>query len=164
MKPTKNRVFCIECGKSKMLFETEKKALLFMKFNNDEIAEENEAVPSRAYFCEACGGWHLTHLTNTHPTKTPTQKAIELMHKQQDFFQAKEDSRMQLLEEQKKEREETHSYALTQLSKVDNLIKNGKTDEALLLVNNLLELSKTKYIKPRVNRRINKRYQLLTNQ
>lgn len=62
MKPTKNRVFCKECSRVKMLFETEKKAQLFMKFNNEEIAAENGHAPTRAYFCESCGRWHLTHI------------------------------------------------------------------------------------------------------
>ena len=38
MKP-KNRVFCYDCGRPKLLFETEKKALNFIKFNADEINE-----------------------------------------------------------------------------------------------------------------------------
>ncbi len=45
-----------------MLFETEKKALLFIKFNADEISEEHEVTPTRAYYCESCMGWHVTHI------------------------------------------------------------------------------------------------------
>lgn len=157
MKPTKNRVFCNECQRTKMLFETEKKALLFMKFNNDEIAEENDKVPMRAYFCEACGGWHITHYIAPQRNKTKTQRAIEYLHTQQEIQKAKEES-------QKKEQKETHNYVINQLDEIDKQIKNGNTDEALVLVKNLLELSKTKNIKLRVKRRINKRYQLLTNQ
>ena len=33
MKPTKCKVFCLDCGRSKMLFDTEKKAQTFIKFN-----------------------------------------------------------------------------------------------------------------------------------
>ena len=40
MKPNKNIVYCTDCNRRKMLFETEKKADNFMKFNNDEIEEE----------------------------------------------------------------------------------------------------------------------------
>lgn len=61
MKP-KNRIYCNACGRSKMLFETEKKALLFIKFNSEEILEDNEITPTRAYYCESCMGWHVTHI------------------------------------------------------------------------------------------------------
>ena len=60
MKPTKNRVFCHDCGKVKMLFESEKAANTFMKFNSEEIAELNGHAPIRSYFCIACNGWHVT--------------------------------------------------------------------------------------------------------
>ena len=63
MKP-KNRIYCQACGRSKLLFETEKKALLFIKFNANEILEENEVAPTRAYYCESCMGWHVTHIKN----------------------------------------------------------------------------------------------------
>ena len=40
MKPSKNKVFCYDCGRNKMLFETEKKANTFLKFNADVIEED----------------------------------------------------------------------------------------------------------------------------
>ena len=57
MKPTKNRVFCRECGRMKMLFEEEKQALGFLKSNSSDF---NGKVPTRAYYCDACFGWHIT--------------------------------------------------------------------------------------------------------
>lgn len=60
MKPTKNKVFCRDCNRTKMLFPSEEKALNFIKFNSEEIAEESEKVPVRAYFCDFCNGWHVT--------------------------------------------------------------------------------------------------------
>ena len=60
MKPTKNRVFCPECGRAKMLFQTEKKAEGFIRFNGDDIPMP-EGCTLRTYYCEACGGWHITH-------------------------------------------------------------------------------------------------------
>lgn len=61
MKPTKNRVFCTNSHRVKMLFPTQEKADNFIKFNADSIAENNKRVPVRSYFCPACGGWHVTH-------------------------------------------------------------------------------------------------------
>lgn len=64
MKPTKNLYYCCDCGKTKMLFKTEKKALTFLRFNVDEIASRNAdgKAPVRVYHCVACGGWHTTSL------------------------------------------------------------------------------------------------------
>ena len=60
MKPTRNKIHCPECGRTKMLFESEEKAINFMRFNNEQIIEETGKAPVRAYYCNACGGYHLT--------------------------------------------------------------------------------------------------------
>ena len=44
-KPTKNRIMCPECGRTKMLFETESKARNFIKFNGEDFGHENELRP-----------------------------------------------------------------------------------------------------------------------
>jgi hypothetical protein len=78
MKPTKNRVYCKDCGKSKMLFETEKKAETFMKFNSGEIEEESGYKPERCYFCTYCGGWHVTSRKEYLAIKSRTEKVLDL--------------------------------------------------------------------------------------
>lgn len=60
MKPTRNKYYCIACGHTKMRFETEKEALLFMEYNADDILEETGKKPVRAYYCDVCMAWHLT--------------------------------------------------------------------------------------------------------
>ncbi len=45
MKPIKNKVFCKNCGRTKMLFDTEKKAENFIKFNKEEIETESGYGP-----------------------------------------------------------------------------------------------------------------------
>ena len=60
MRPIKNSRFCPQCGKSKIVFETKKEAYRFLKFNADEIEAESGKRPVRAYYCTACGGWHVT--------------------------------------------------------------------------------------------------------
>jgi len=61
MKPTKNRIFCLVCGRAKMLFESQSKADNFIRFNAEEIMEENGYAPIRSYYCPFCLGWHVTH-------------------------------------------------------------------------------------------------------
>ena len=58
MKPT-HRIMCPDCGKQKMLFETERKAQDFLRWNSDEIPGGESLRP---YYCKACCGWHLTHV------------------------------------------------------------------------------------------------------
>lgn len=65
MKP-KNRVFCVQCNRSKLLFESESKAKNFIKFNAEEIRKENGKAPNRVYFCESCGGYHVTSSIKLH--------------------------------------------------------------------------------------------------
>lgn len=60
MRPVKNRMFCLECKRAKMLFESKGKALNFIKFNSDEIKNANGIAPTRVYYCKSCGGWHVT--------------------------------------------------------------------------------------------------------
>jgi hypothetical protein len=60
MKPNKSKVYCRDAGRSKILFETEKKAMNFIKFNAEDIKAASGFCPTRAYFCIPCGGYHVT--------------------------------------------------------------------------------------------------------
>lgn len=50
---------CPDCGRPKMQFESEKKALNFIKWNADDFESGGESL--RAYYCEACCCWHISH-------------------------------------------------------------------------------------------------------
>jgi len=58
MKP-KNRIWCPDCNRPKMLFETERKANDFIKWNGEDLATGSETL--RAYYCPSCCGWHISH-------------------------------------------------------------------------------------------------------
>ena len=61
MKPNINRMtYCIGCRRPKMLFDEKKKADNFIRFNKDEIFDENGKAPVRSYYCVFCLGWHVT--------------------------------------------------------------------------------------------------------
>jgi hypothetical protein len=81
MKP-KNRIYCRECGKSKLLFESEKKALNFIKFNGDEILGESGRAPIRAYYCQCCGGYHVTSREVTNKRYNRTTQVIRAYKKE----------------------------------------------------------------------------------
>ena len=58
MSKPKNRVICPDCGRAKMLFETESKANLFIKYNGEEICEDTSKL--RVYYCPSCCGYHIS--------------------------------------------------------------------------------------------------------
>lgn len=77
MKPTKNRVYCRDCGRQKILFETEKKANTFIKFNGEEIESESGYSPTRSYYCISCSGWHVTSSKEAANIKSQTEIVLE---------------------------------------------------------------------------------------
>ena len=81
MKPSK-RIYCRECGRSKLLFETEQKALRFIKFNADEIEAETGRKPERDYYCVCCGGWHTTSMKNKPHSLTRVNKVLEAYYRE----------------------------------------------------------------------------------
>lgn len=76
MRPTKSIKYCYDCGFRKIHFETEEKALNFIRFNAEEIWNKKGYAPLRAYYCISCGCWHLTSKP-AFPYKSRTQKVLE---------------------------------------------------------------------------------------
>lgn len=77
MKP-KNRVMCPDCGRAKMLFETEKEANTFLKFNMSAVNPDGKRT-MRVYYCPACCGYHISsHEYNGNNDRT--DKLIKAYH------------------------------------------------------------------------------------
>ena len=141
MKPTKNRVFCEDCGKPKMLFKTEKKAETFIKFNSDEIEEESGYKPERSYFCAYCGGWHITSQKEYLGIKSRTEKILELYRKQTEE-RALMKAKLQALK-----KKEAAELLLAQKKKEEALLLAQKRkEEASLLA------EKKEYLKKSLNK------------
>ena len=79
MKPKKNTIFCYGCHRSKMLFETKSKADNFIKFNKDNILEENGYAPVRSYYCEFCCGYHVTSNSSVETGERLDEKEHEFL-------------------------------------------------------------------------------------
>jgi hypothetical protein len=86
MKPTKSRMYCHDCGRLKTNFETEKKAMTFIKFNQEEISSESGYSPMRAYFCISCNAWHVTSKAEKPGLKSKTERVL-------DFYVADKENR-----------------------------------------------------------------------
>ena len=74
MNPSKNRVFCRDCNREKLLFKEEKNAINFIKFNTGKF----NAV--RVYYCNVCGGWHLTSKEGKSYINPLVNKVIQQYH------------------------------------------------------------------------------------
>ena len=73
MSKPKNRIMCPDCGKQKILFESESKANNFIKWNKDNIENGDKL---RAYYCSACCGWHISHQKYRKDMEGRTDKMI----------------------------------------------------------------------------------------
>lgn len=78
MKP-KNRVMCPDSMKQKMLFESERKANDFIKWNGGEIDTHGGVL--RAYYCPACCGWHISSRRYNKDYETRTDRLINAYNK-----------------------------------------------------------------------------------
>ena len=74
MSKPKNRIMCPDCGKQKILFESESKANNFIKWNKDDIENGDKL---RTYYCSACCGWHISHQKYHKDMEGRTDKMIE---------------------------------------------------------------------------------------
>lgn len=136
MKPTKNRVYCSDCGRVKMLFPSQEKADNFIAFNAHDIISEGGKAPERSYFCSSCGGWHVTKNPNNEyfqeqdllKNRIPEIKAQikELIHQFHTGYNKKEvfewKKRMERLKELYDELNETSVGLVPEKSKVENCI------------------------------------------
>lgn len=86
-KPTKNRIVCPECGRAKMLFETEAKANKFIEYNGSDIDCEGEL---RAYYCPACCGYHITSKQHKWTYDNQTKNLIEAFKRDTSMTPMKE--------------------------------------------------------------------------
>ena len=89
MKPSK-RIYCRECGREKIVFETEKKALNFIKWNADEIESESGRRPVRAYYCECCGGYHVTSMACLKQQNSRTNRVLKAYHNMTSILEVSE--------------------------------------------------------------------------
>jgi hypothetical protein len=129
MKPTKNKVFCNNCNRAKMLFETEKKAENFIRFNKEEIEAETGIGPQRAYYCLFCGGWHITHFKEPRG-KTRNEKLFEV------FNPAKDTNEYKIISDTPKEKPIDNSKPERKISENNPKRSNNKKATAKPSTNN----------------------------
>lgn len=67
------------------MFETERKAKDFIKWNWEDIQEYSGRIPTRVYYCECCGGWHTTSSPKKN-VQSKTQSVIERFKEDKKAF------------------------------------------------------------------------------
>lgn len=67
---------CPDCGRVKMLFETESKARNFIKWNGSDI--DTKGGKLRTYLCPACGGYHISSKPHKKGYDNSTDRLIAL--------------------------------------------------------------------------------------
>lgn len=107
MKPTRSRIYCRDSGKSKILFETQKKADNFIRFNAEEIASASGFSPVRSYFCISCGGYHVTS-KETNPEVSRSEKVLEEYNRFKKEQKAGKQRMKQIKENRKKENHDSN--------------------------------------------------------
>lgn len=134
MKPTKNQIFCVACGHPKMLFETKAKADNFIKFNSSEMMEESGKAPIRSYYCEICGGYHVTsNNSKTHAEWLDIRDKVlaeEVDRRVKANLKTKSNQKQTNQEPKSKGAKENKLDILEQLEQSDILMTKGMLDEA----------------------------------
>ena len=139
MRPTKNRIYCFDSGKNKMLFENEKKANLFIKFNSEEIVSESGHGPVRSYFCISCNGWHVTSKNDVRNIKSRTEKVLDLYYenKKRTAIENKQKSEI------RKEKAQTLKNLLekieSEIIELETANKNRVSNDSIDVLNNVYE-------------------------
>lgn len=155
MKPTKSKVYCLDAGRSKILFESEKKAGNFLKFNTNEILKTANHAPVRSYFCKACNGWHVTSSAVVLNIPTHVDKVMDSFHEEQK-------NRAEWKEKLKDVRHASTEMSLKLLEAIDKRIaeiqkkienKAAAADIRMLLEDSLNDLASAKKFVGHVKRK-----------
>jgi vacuolar-type H+-ATPase subunit I/STV1 len=124
-----------------MLFETEKKAENFIKFNSEEIEEEAGFKPERTYFCIACNGWHVTSQKEFLKLKSKTEIIEDLYIKQKASVQKQKKEQQVLTQAQKIEKK---AFILTQ--KIEKFKKDINSVETYIAILENFQENKNKSV------------------
>ena len=117
-----------------MLFETKAKADNFIKFNSSEMMEESGKAPIRSYYCEICGGYHVTsNNSKTHAEWLDIRDKVlaeEVDRRVKANLKTKSNQKQTNQEPKSKGAKENKLEILEQLEQSNILMTKGMLDEA----------------------------------
>ena len=138
MKPSKNRIYCRDCGRMKTVFDSEEAAMRFIQYNKRDIIENSGYAPTRAYYCDLCCAWHVTSKKG-YSQKSLARRTVDSI---MEFNNLKKSQR--LCGKSTKKITPSESPAAPFLTEAYNIVlniigfaKEGKVDQAKEQCNNL---------------------------
>lgn len=99
----------MEAKRTKILFETERKAENFIRFNSAEIAEQSGYSPVRSYYCIVCDGWHVTSVKDAGKIPDRAAAVVEEFKKAKQLKAEAKERRSALRKEWRDKQEEVLS-------------------------------------------------------
>lgn len=102
-----------------MLFETQSKADNFIKYNSEEILEESGKAPVRSYYCELCGGYHVTSNPSRESGEIKDNRDRQILHE------------LDLLKKARNEFDELKEMNSSLIDKMRILLFQGKLVESM---------------------------------
>jgi len=133
MKPTKNRIYCYGSQRSKMLFESKAKADNFIAYNSEGILEENGKAPVRSYYCELCGGYHVTSNPSTVVGERLNQRDQKMVEQISNYKKGAEDYKQMHKEVSSSIDEAKRQMYLGNFEYIDQLSEEFQIDQDFLL-------------------------------
>lgn len=127
------KILCGSSKRTKHLFETEEKANRFIEYNAASIENVNGYAPIRCYYCNTCGGWHVTS-----QQQLPDGKLVSQYRTNKNFSR----SSFSTLQQKIKDSFEFHfiSLEIAAVELIDNLLSFKSFEDKELELKNLFGL------------------------
>lgn len=167
MKPSKCLIFCRDARRSKALFETEAKAMAFIKYNRYAIKRKAGFAPVRAYHCTSCDGWHVTSRKAVFDVPDKAEVMIAAYNREHNLdWQNKRDRLREQKREQRREQELEQKLIQEREQEAAHLLKarirrNGPLMALYKQIEEIHKLIKSKTDKTRTYKAFTKAYQKL---
>lgn len=101
-----------------MLFDSQSKADNFIRYNSEEIREENGKAPVRSYYCEFCCGFHVT----SNPSISDGKRRDYIDHLRAEKIEKYENNVIEI--------KKLNQDLAERLEKVRSLLNFGQVEEA----------------------------------
>jgi hypothetical protein len=128
MKPKKNHKFCVACGRPKMLFETEAEAQAFIRFNSGDILKVSRKAPVRSYYCQLCGGYHVTSNPSKDDAMHMDERDKKMVEEIDEIIRAKKRGKPTLTSISEKMEQANILLTKGAFAEVESLLKESRYD------------------------------------
>ncbi len=111
-----------------MLFETEAEALAFIRFNSNDILKESRKTPVRCYYCQLCGGYHVTSNSSKTDAKRMDERDKAMVKEIDEIIKVKNEEKPTLISISEKMERANLLMTSGNLAEVERLLKECQSD------------------------------------